>query len=352
MMKKFSSIYDNIDRTSTVNRTSQYPALTQLGLAAINKSTLEDLVSYYDTLTDNLGKSLYNENNDYSTDIYNKSGSSGEVDMVEMSELKENLTDEQIEEIFDLIAENEGLDTDGTSSASAGTINLQLLQSKDPTILNLFGISDLANILNIYPTTATNILRTDLITGGLYDSDTYTGRYGNLDDYLSYYILNDYDSNLISNAMDDYMTVVSIDDYYITNINYEYAESTTYNQYKFELYDLDTEEMLMSYETNSNHIKFSGVEAGTYLVKSYKAKTDAKSIRVYYSKADYLVDAGTNTILYSKIETAGTTDGISCLNYVEIMNDSEDSWEYLDEDDVTLNSLGEVESNTGTERVK
>lgn len=100
-------------------------------------------------------------------------------------------------------------------------------------------------------------------------------------------------------------------------------------------------------------MKYTGVPAGDYTIRTMQHKVATRYIRAYYDVRQYLVDTNTKTILYFYNLSVSSPDSRDKGKYVNIKMEQADEWVTMMNKNVTINGLGEVEkSSSGTERTK
>ncbi|MCU0077852.1 hypothetical protein [Extibacter muris] len=320
----FKNLLNSINQNK-LNGNDSYAGLTTSGKTNMASDDLQQLV-------DNLRafKSLLSETGSTGNSInsqFNVQGSEIAAASVDTADSISSLTTEEYNQIKKLIAEKENLNIDNYKTA------------KFP--LGLGGNSGLIS------SWANTIVREDLISGGLKDSNTYTDRLEIFEGYMS-------------NAMEDYVSVTALTDYHISNINMQYLEYEDYEPdtegeatIKWELVDNATGQVIKTDVGNYTSMKYTGVPAGDYTIRTMQHKVATRYIRAYYDVRQYLVDTNTKTILYFYNLSVSSPDSRDKGKYVNIKMEQADEWVTMMNKNVTINGLGEVEkSSSGTERTK
>lgn len=307
-----------------INGSDTYSGIVSSGKAKMSAEDLQMLVDYLHAFkslldkTGSTGNSINSQFNIQGTEVAEAS-----VDTADIG----SLSIEDFNQIKKMIAENEGLNIDNYRTTR-------------------FPVSLGGN--NGFSNSWANIkIREDLVNGGLKDSNTYTDRLSILEDY-------------VSNTMEDYAYVTTLTDYHISNINTQYEVYENYEPdnsgeatIKWELIDNVTGQVIKSDTGNYTSMRYTGVPAGDYTIRTLQHKRVTKSVRAYYDIRQYLVDTNTRTILYFYNKSVSPSNDRDNGKYVDILKEQSDEWVVQMNKKVHVNGLGEVEKNTsGTDRVE
>ena len=195
--------------------------------------------------------------------------------------------------------------------------------------------------LNRPPHLSDHGIRTDLIFGGLNSSNDWYQRFETLRSYLS-------------NEMEDYVNIVDMKEFRIQEAETNHIENVNYtsNERKWVVKKEGNDEIIDEKITDSpkHDFRFSGYEAGDYVVEAYQMADFDTGIYAKYAVCEYLFDAETKNILYY------TEKSIENKNPKGIFIKEESKQDWVATGDIFrihVNALGEVESDgAATQRIE